>query len=276
MQAIAITYDSFPSTSYAVSVVLGAPDPEMNEIERVAREIGAQIVYGLTLEGQRVNAGEAYAVHRCSEIPVGERLFAIECDGPAVRSREIRVDHHRPGDPGYGLPPSRYLEGSSLGQFLHHIGIQATDEQRIIAAADHCLPAAYLGECPGVDPDAVARFRMAQKAAFTGRSVDELLDDIARAREALRNAQTVELGGQQVRDMRGAVVPELPDAASRDGAAYIALVRERDGKEKVVVGGHLTPGAVDDFIRSWAPAQGLTGIYGDPSRGFAGGYLTTA
>jgi len=26
-------------------------------------------------------------------------------------------------------------------------------------------------------------------------------------------------------------------------------------------------------MRVWAPAQGLTDIYGDPARGFAGGYL---
>src|SRR5690606_22285652 len=45
------------------------------------------------------------------------------------------------------------------------------------AAADHCLAAAYRGECPGVDPDALMRWRVAVRAAHQGRPVDELLDD---------------------------------------------------------------------------------------------------
>lgn len=35
----------------------------------------------------------------------------------------VRVDHHRPGDPGYGLPPERFLEGSSIGQVFHLLAV---------------------------------------------------------------------------------------------------------------------------------------------------------
>src|SRR5690606_1931199 len=30
----------------------------------------------------------------------------------------VKIDHHRPGDPGYGQPPSKFLEASSIGQVI--------------------------------------------------------------------------------------------------------------------------------------------------------------
>lgn len=69
------------------------------------------------------------------------------------------------------------------------------------------------------------------------------------------------------------MVPELPEAAAQEGVAYLATVTDRDGREKVILGGCTTPEMVRAFMREWAPAQGLTGVYGDPARGFAGGYL---
>lgn len=49
---------------------------------------------------------------------------------------------------------------------------------------------------------------------------------------------------------------------------------DRDGRRKVVLGGHTTPETVRAFMAEWAPAQGLVDIYGDPARGFAGGYMS--
>jgi len=68
-------------------------------------------------------------------------------------------------------------------------------------------------------------------------------------------------------------VPELPDAASREGAAYIATVSDGRGRPKVVLGGCTTPEMVRAFLDHWAPQQGLVDCYGDPARGFAGGYM---
>jgi hypothetical protein len=68
-------------------------------------------------------------------------------------------------------------------------------------------------------------------------------------------------------------VEELPDAASYAGHAYVTTVADRDGRKKIVLGGNTTPDMVHCFIKGWAPAQGLTEIYGVPERGFAGRYL---
>jgi hypothetical protein len=71
-----------------------------------------------------------------------------------------------------------------------------------------------------------------------------------------------------VRDMRGRPVGDLTEA--REG--YIADgLPGPDGRRHVVASGSRLQ--IRAFLRSWAPAQGLTDLYGDPERGFAGGYM---
>ena len=261
--------------------ILGASDPEMELIEYLLRKCGESVVYAVDENGRRVHPGNAY---RCPvpEVPEGATVYAVECIDELPEGWR-RIDHHRPGDPGYGCPPSIFFPASSIGQVITELDLlgvasifSAADIIEAIhaAAADHCLAAAYRGECPGVDPDALMRWRVKTRANFQGRPVEELLADVERARAALREAPSIDLGaGTSVRDMRDTFVPELPEAAARDGVAYIGVVSDRDGRRKVVLGGHTTPETVRAFMDTWAPAQGLTDIYGDPARGFAGGYL---
>jgi len=364
--------------------ILGAPDPEMEMIEQLLRACSEHVEHATVWRNgvrRRVTPAEAYA----PDVEIGEGLrggretaYMVECapavlvgssfDGIDWAGVAVAIDHHRPGDPGYGRPPAEFLPASSIGQVIselarldvlpddwRYVGIHPDDptyqagelvplpggrtvrywhatgvwyEYRIpadhvlAAAADHCLAAAYRGECPGVDPDALMRWRVESRAAFQGRSVEEVLADVERAREALRAAPTVRLAdGIDVRDMREAytvqtvlVVPfvegatvdsagvgdatfvvfgpraegawdegghhtfvergvaELPEAGAREGLAYIATVTERGGRQKVVLGA-ADAEMVRAFLESWAPAQGLVDIYGDPARGFAGGYL---
>lgn len=288
--------------------ILGAPDPEMAAIESLLRECGERVEYALSDRGERVTAATAY---RCPvpEAPEGATVYAVECFD-VLPDGWVRIDHHRPGDPGYGRPPAEFFAASSIGQVLDVLGIASRREDVVLAAAaDHCLAAAYRGECPGVDPDALMRWRVEQRAAHQGRSVEEVLADVERAREALMDAPVVRLspepwepacgvhgrtgacwqsGGPDpsvrtdacyamgdtlaVVDMRGQRIPELPEAAARDGVCFIASISERDGRIKVVCQSG-TPEQIRAFMTAWAPAQGLVDIYGDPARGFAGGYL---
>src|SRR5690606_23632221 len=368
--------------------ILGAPDPEMAAIERRLVKSGEQVAHALDETGQRVHPGSAYRVVALSApVPDGATVYAVECGGPAIPAGAVVIDHHRPGDPGYGRPPAEFLPASSIGQVLAELArlgrlpqwppartvpgdgagayvLQAWspdpawwDEDlgewrggdtpppswavsihfddiraaiyRLIpppyifaAAADHCLAAAYRGECPGVDPDELMRWRVAVRAAHQGRPVDELLEDVERAREALRAAPRVQLAdGIDARDMREAytvqtvlVVPftdgasvdaagvgdskfvvfgpraegagdegghhtfvehgvtELPEAAAREGVCFVARLPGPNGRTKIVCQTGSTE-QIRAFMTVWAPAQGLTDIYGDPARGFAGGYM---
>src|SRR5690606_1144896 len=146
--------------------VLGASDPEMELIEFILRKCGEEIIYAADESGLRVHPGNAY---RCPvpEVPEGATVYAVECIGELPEGW-VRIDHHRPGDPGYGCPPSTFFPASSIGQVITELDLlgvadRLSDddimEALLAAAADHCLAAAYRGECPGVDPDVLMCWR---------------------------------------------------------------------------------------------------------------------
>jgi len=219
-----------------LTLILGASDPEMTAIEDLGRQVGAEIRYALSARGERVRADEAYqAVALDAPLPDGTTVYAVECDGPAIPADAVRIDHHRPGDPGYGRPPAEFLPASSIGQVISVLArtgqdrwscplgalplsalgwtfyqgdtprldrgayschrecygwqyppareprawwiggwpwqspqsagiarVRVPDRIILTAAADHCLAAAYRGECPGVDPDALCRARLVE------------------------------------------------------------------------------------------------------------------
>lgn len=246
--------------------VLGAPDPEMVTIEGMLKERG--IAYGYaTLRGRSVQAHEAYrADGTTSLIPSGSEIVFVECTVMGLRPGHI-IDHHHEGDPGYGMPPEAYLEGSSIGQFLAYMGVEPTQEHRIIAAADHCLMHAYQGRCPGVAVHDLKLWRTRSRAAARGLTEEELSRQILVASALLQRTERIQLAGVDVAFV-AAVIPEVAEASARDGIAYAYVKREPDGRNKA---GILS--APPAAIQEWMDTCGLFGVYGDPQRGFAGGYF---
>jgi len=212
--------------------VLGAADPEMQAIEELLRDCGVQYAYA-TVGGVRVHPGNAYKADGYITPDGIDCVFAdadwqgsfvlVECH-ISNRFPKIVVDHHRPGDPSYGKGPSKFWRASSLGQVWRLLGSlecfslgaspddgdtdaflvatygeDNTDPHMIpnaalIAAADHCLAAAYRGECPGVNPDALMAWRVRSRSDFQGRPESEVIRDIEAARVALRDADQIPLG----------------------------------------------------------------------------------
>lgn len=242
-----------------------------------------------------------------------------------------RVDHHRPGDPGYGRPPEEFLAASSIGQVvsllnghgkaffedgqwltsdggehrdvggnvvgLPHCGAVPV-EMILIAAADHCLEAAYRGRCPGVDPDALMAWRAQSRAEFQKRPIEAVMADIESARRILRESieqprmtawdycphcDSYEHGDcmgvppLEYADLRAQPpIPELPEAAAREGIPFLASMADRDGRKKVVL--QAVPQG-SDLVKRFLAGElvpGLVDHYGDAARGFAGGYLKAA
>ena len=248
--------------------ILGGADAEMQRIEDILERHNVPYTYA-TVGSGRVHPGNAYKATG-PLVPEYDTTVFVECAVPVAGGVNVVViDHHRPGDPGYGAPPEKFWEASSIGQVCNYLGIAPDEEDLIVAATDHCLSHAYAGRCPGVDPTRVAEFRIKSKAGFLGKGVDEINADIEAAIQQLKSASQI----GPFKDMRGSVVPELPEAASIAGEKYIAQVTDRAGAEKVVVGGSTEPQDVEYFMKEIGPEMGLTGIYGDPARGFAGGYV---
>jgi hypothetical protein len=160
----------------------------------------------------------------------------------------------------------------------HHRAWRPIPADLVLAAAsDHCPAAAYRGACPGVDPDALMRWRVRTRSAHQGRSESDILSDISRAMEVIRAAGLVVKsdGGAEVVDLREApYVPELPEASLRLGVPILCRgLSGPDGRTKINILGDHAGDVVRAFLGGWAAEQGIADTYGDPARGFAGGYV---
>jgi hypothetical protein len=280
-----------------ITWILGAPDPEMAAIEKLLRECGQTVVYA-THGAARVTPASAT---RADSVDVDGDIIKVECRVAGRDGQKLvaAIDHHAPGDAGYGRPPAEFLSASSLGQVI--AVLTALDvlpwetiprHLLLTAAADHCLGPAYRGQCPGVNPDELAVWRAESRAAFQRRPVADVMADVERTTVALRTALTCDPvflaplgpdcgdpqcschldGVPRVADMRRETPwPELPEAATRAGISYLSgpLVG-RDGRRQYTVSG--THEQVKAWLEHWAPANGIVDTYGDPARGFAGGY----
>jgi len=270
-------------------IIFGSPDNE----EQAAREIAQQaglVLATATAAGTKVHGGTAYKADGFVVDGEGDasgitEVIIFECSPACAGALEVvaHCDHHNPGDAGWGKGAPEYWEASSLGQLCAYLGVEPTEELRMVAAGDHSPAGAYLGQCPGVDPEKFLRHRVAQNAAFNATigkgeiDPEKILEAIEVAKGVLADAAEAP-GLPGVRDMRPhGVVPELPEAGLSGGFSYIAEIPDTDrsgqptGNRKVVIGGHTTPDTVRAFM-AWAESQpNLVGKpYGNPDRGFAG------
>src|SRR5690606_29652708 len=117
--------------------ILGAPDPEMELIERLLRKCGESVVYATDENGKRVHPGNAY---RCPvpAVPEGATVYAVECID-VIPEGWVRIDHHRPGDPGYGCPPSVFFPASSIGQVITELDLLGRSEERRVGKEGRAL-----------------------------------------------------------------------------------------------------------------------------------------
>jgi hypothetical protein len=261
-----IHQQEIPMNSKTLFFVLGASDPEMNAIEEILNANQWAYTYAL-VDGRRVHPGNAYRAE-VNPIPEHARLVTIEC-GLKNHVADIALDHHQQGDAGFGKLPEHYWEGSSIGQLHTLLNLSPTQAAKITAAADHCLTAAYAGLCPGVTPDEVLALRCANLAVFRSVSEDEIQQRVAYAHEKLQKSPKICILGQIIADTRGQDIPEANEASARYAIPFLYQVDDvRSGRTKVGL-----MGAKQEVIAEWMKTCGLTDVYGDPARGYAGGYL---
>lgn len=257
------------STQKPLFFVLGSRDHEMREIERVCQEEGLPYAYAHQ-GGSVVKSSNAYAATGIGSvsIPSGAHVVCVECAVMGLTAHDI-IDHHNPNDPGYGKPPAQFYEGSSLGQFLTMIGREPTTRQRIIAAADHCLSAAYRGECPGIAIADLLEFRETTRAEARGMTREALQAQIHQATNQLQGAPQVMIAGASVAWFdRNNTPREIAEASARLSQPYVSITERDDGRIKAVL-----QSAPAKAVRAWLSLGALVGTYGDPQRGFAGGYM---
>lgn len=140
----------------------------------------------------------------------------------------------------------------------------------LIAAGDHCLAAAYAGECPGVDPDELWELRITMRAEYRKVPREQILAEIEKARQILREAPRI----AGIADLRKSFIPGLLDVACRDRQPFLSEIYGRNHREtsRRVVLRAADAQTIERFLRGEIVPH-LTDFFGGPARGFVGGFV---
>lgn len=202
--------------------ILGSGDPEMNVIKNILLKENLQFQYAVDKYGKRVRPHTVRGGIRVKQhIPGVSYIVLIESDMPKGYEGYLEVaviDHHPATSDNYHAPPSQYWGASSLGQFIAYIGsrfdisVEVSENMKVIAASDHCIAAAYRGECD-VDAEMLYQFRLESKAAYLGVTSEEINTIIKSTMGVLINLPHVDVGAYSFIDARGVELEELFESA---------------------------------------------------------------
>jgi hypothetical protein len=183
-------------------------------------------------------------------------------------------EHHCIGNPGEWV-----LEGF---RGMWKVGEKMTDPNLVapvgiphnillIAACDHCLRAAYAGDCPGVYSLEVLGYRTKLRAAIRKCSEKEVSQDFEKAFKGLNEAPKIVLGNYSFADVRGRELPELADTGTYLNISYLTgPLQDPSGRKKIVWSGD--PKEIEGFV-GWVRDQRLLDIHVDLSREIVEAFL---
>jgi hypothetical protein len=132
-----------------------------------------------------------------------------------------------------------------------------------------------------VSAEEVLQRKISELSGWLKQPEDLIRIRVFESQMLIKGMPEIVIGGQSIKDCRSVVYGASNDLNLRCASiaalasGYAVLFRQQyDGKEEWGVQGHCTPECVKAFKEEWGPAQGLTGIYGVPERGYAGGYVS--
>ncbi len=208
-------------------IVFGEIDDETEYSEKIAEEFGCGI--GYATEGKRrVKGDNAYKDNLSLAVkrrPAGkeiEHLVLFECarpSSPVIDHVEdvVVIGHHRKGDPGYGLPPEKFWEASSIGQLCKLLEYEDYEyDHEICAAYDHCPRAAYDGKCPDIDPFDLLDWRAEIQAGITGKDKEVILETIRLSIAKIRMETRKKVNGVPYVELASSL-PQLKEASLLSG-----------------------------------------------------------
>jgi len=261
--------------------VLGGDDTEMRYIADILRAEGIGFVYA-EHNGERARRGDAYAI----DFPtLSRKQVWVECRPKNWGSAEMQsmgyhlVDHHNEGDPGYNKTKNEFWEASSIGQVCALLNVEPESKWKFVAAADHCLQAAYSSGCPGINREDMLEFRLGhyREGMEVARPLFKGVCDKLRSlpKTNFLGHDILFLDDRKVLDRRKESF-FVTDATSYTNTPFIS-VRKRAGRDYYKVFAGTVPA---DFIRKFLDGgAGELGevieVFGDPRRNFTGAKLAS-
>ena len=313
--------------------ILGAPDDEMDAIKDILEALQVPYMLALDEHGKRVSLRSAnkvsiakpaavYFRYGVNDPPPADKtfdggmtttpwtdntythVFWVECTPLQLHEQWITnncdkqyyINHHRPEDVGYGLPPEQYWSASSLGQVINTLrcpprGLQIVSKNNLdvnvviqprlwllehIAAADHCLRAAYKGQCPGILPVSLRMWRLMSSSKQQNLSIDycihhqrqQIAEVLALPKCCLgAKPDTIsELESYLIKDATGMNIYNAPELA------YILDISIMFKRRNFICITNAEPWVIDLWVERYARDK-LTDIYVDRMNGEASGKI---
>ena len=232
--------------------ILGAKDPEMDRIEEILKLNSIPYEYAM-VDDKRCHPGNAYT------IPAEHDCWYVECGKDAIN----RIDHHRPGDPGWG---SDAIQSSSLFQLLDILEVEPTKEDYTIAALDVNGAKALQGGYPEVTTEDALLTQATNIATANNTSVNKVMDSIQYYHTQFDWNTVPYLGvGYNIELLAYLTVSAMLNM----DIMYEA--RDSDESPLKICFKSTDQSKVEAFMNQME-ADGLINIYGNPTRGYCGGY----
>ncbi len=245
---------------------------------RLLESLGLPFAFALSSKDQRVNPRDAYTTTYPIE-DMGLSPIVIECLPTSV-SALLSIDHHRPGDYGYDLGPEDYLQAASIGQLSTLLSIELTQEDKVLAAMDHCFSAALKGACPEVTVEEVLNRKINAIAESFEISPEKVMMHTFKQIGRIRDARTVQFFDCEIADIREIELGNgytfdsltLGVAQAVIGTPILYSTADSDGAEKIILLSD-KPTAIEYFTQTFVPENELHHCYSVPDRGYAGAYF---
>lgn len=234
----------------------------------------------------RVTTDNAYEADPV-EIQNDCQMVAIECAVRNMWEDTLILDHRKRGEPGYDLPPDKYFEASSLGQVHQLLGIEPSQEAKVLAARQLYFGPAVRGECPGVSTAEVVDLDITQAAEIFRITKAHVWQRVTYYRHMLGVVPKIPVGKEYVKDLRSwdfTTPQNRPDKLLEVYAASVAAMLEEtpvllryhddegNGVPRISLTGMVKPETVIEFTTEWVPEYGLFDLKFRPNDGYATGY----
>lgn len=260
--------------------MLGAKDPEMVRIKKRLDDYGEEYIQF------DVNPATAYKINFDHGMfpELDHPLVLIECGNSLPHKPfgdEIIIDHHHP-DHLLGKEGLNSFELSSIGQLCRLLNITPDKQDIVAGVVDHSLYEAYRHhERYELTFDDVYKYRMECLLSAPGaQDIATVKAAIELAKEKILLSNKIVIGDQEVAQIEGSHGEgysinylAFVEAAQQLGNVPYLLQTKDVGDDRVKLClGAASQTAVKAFMEQYR--DNLTGLYGVPTRGFAGGYYS--
>lgn len=276
LNKVDISYDTTKSNNV---VICGASDPEMEIIKAFCRKMSIKYI------DMACTPAQAYGQMEIDqELIDNNHIVYVEFKPKNnIGNNNTIIDHHNPGDPGYGEDKKHYAF-SSLGQFINYFNISFDEETDdgynlrallvYAMAADHCLTDAYNDVYPEIymQFQYFLEYRIYIKANYAKMPFEAVLNNYKNTIEYIKKVNTKFINNEQTiiikNDSEDAKYLNEIAAIVNTAVIYTMPLKEGGVKLGIIGSNYKNTKQFVDIFQEYKEESDT--VYGNPHRGYAG------